>query len=432
MLELINKILWAVATACILISSIYFSFSLHFPQFHFKKMAQSLLGKKEKGGISPFQTLMMVLAGRIGVGSIAGVALAITIGGVGSIFWMWVIALLSAVNCYSETVLGIVYHEKDGEDIYKGGPSYYIKKGLGKPILGSIYAILILVSYIGGFLGIQSNTIVKSLNEIVSIPPVMIGLILVLLTALIIFGGVKQIAKATEKIVPIMTLLYLFIAGCILVCHYQMIPSLFSSIFQNAFHFKSFFSGFLPTFIIGIQRGLFSNEAGLGTGSIASSTTNVDKPSTQGYVQMIGIYITTLLICSATALIIMTSNYQELVLTDVNGIEITQYAFFYHLGNIGNWIIFLSIVLFSFSTILTGYYYGESSLKYLMRKIKDSHLFLLKVLTLGIVFLGCIFSSSFLWKLVDLFVALLAIINTYALLKLKHIIKEEQWIEKKK
>ena len=161
MLTILNQILWAIATAMILLSSLYFSYQLGFIQFNVIEMIRNLFKKKEGTGISPFQALMMVLAGRIGVGSIAGVALAIYLGGVGSIFWMWVIAILSAINAYCETVLGIIYKEKDQGDVYKGGPSYYIKKGLGNKTLGSIYAILILISYIGGFLGIQSNTIVK-------------------------------------------------------------------------------------------------------------------------------------------------------------------------------------------------------------------------------------------------------------------------------
>lgn len=432
MLTILNQILWAIATAMILLSSLYFSYQLGFIQFNVIEMIRNLFKKKEGTGISPFQALMMVLAGRIGVGSIAGVALAIYLGGVGSIFWMWVIAILSAINAYCETVLGIIYKEKDQGDVYKGGPSYYIKKGLGNKTLGSIYAILILISYIGGFLGIQSNTIVKSIEEMIPIDPMIVGICIVILTALIIFGGVKKIADATSKIVPVMTLLYLLVAFYIICINIQLMPSILWSIVKGAFQFKSFFSGFIPTFIIGIQRGLFSNEAGLGTGSIASSTTDSGDPSTQGFVQMIGIYITTLLICTATAFIILTSNYTELVLGDINGIEITQYAFQFHLGNIGTWVVFLSIVLFSFSTILTGYYYGESSLKYLFIKMKPIYLLFLKLFTLLILFLGSIVSSGVLWKIVDLLVALLAIINTYALVNLRNEIKEELVIYKAK
>ncbi len=432
MLTILNQILWAIATAMILLSSLYFSYQLGFIQFNVIEMIRNLFKKKEGTGISPFQALMMVLAGRIGVGSIAGVALAIYLGGVGSIFWMWVIAILSAINAYCETVLGIIYKEKDQGDVYKGGPSYYIKKGLGNKTLGSIYAILILISYIGGFLGIQSNTIVKSIEEMIPIDPMIVGICIVILTALIIFGGVKKIADATSKIVPVMTLLYLLVAFYIICINIQLMPSILWSIVKGAFQFKSFFSGFIPTFIIGIQRGLFSNEAGLGTGSIASSTTDSSDPSSQGFVQMIGIYITTLLICTATAFIILTSNYTELVLGDINGIEITQYAFQFHLGNIGTWVVFLSIVLFSFSTILTGYYYGESSLKYLFIKMKPIYLLFLKLFTLLILFLGSIVSSGVLWKIVDLLVALLAIINTYALVNLRNEIKEELVIYKAK
>lgn len=425
-METLNTIIWAVATALILFSGLYFTITLNFIQFNIREMLSNLLKRsKNKGGITPAQTLMLALAGRIGVGSIAGVALAIYLGGIGSIFWMWVIGILSSVNTFSETVLGIVYKEKDYGNVYKGGPSYYIRKGLNKPKLGNIYAIFILISYIGGFISIQSNTITKSLVKIIEINPIIIGVMICALTAAIIFGGIKKIASFTSKLVPIMTLFYLMVAVYVVVSNIDMIPNIFFQIVIGAFNFKSIIFGFLPVFIIGIQRGIFSNEAGLGTGSIASSTTDENNPTSQGYVQMLGIYVTTLLICTATAIIILTSNYQELELFDVNGIEITQYAFNYHLGEFGNIILFVFILMFAFSTVLTGYYYGESSLKYFFRKMKSSYLICLKLLTLLVLFLGCIVSSSFLWKLVDILVAILAIINIYALLSLRKDVKRE-------
>lgn len=428
-MDLANKILWAIATVFIVVSSVYFSFKLKFIQFHFKEMFHNLFHKqKGQEGIGPFQVLMMTLAGRLGVGSIAGIALAIYLGGVGSIFWLWVMAIFSSVLAYAETVIGIVYKKSDGKDIYKGGPAYYLSDGLGKKRLGAVYAILILVCYIGGFLGIQSNTITKSIQEIKPVSSYFVGVVIVVVTSFIIFGGVKKIASATGKIVPIMTLAYLVVAFYIIVINYQLLPSLLGQIIKEAFHFKSFISGFFTSFIVGIQRGIFSNEAGLGTGSIAASTSSSDNPSSQGYIQILGIYITSLLICTATAFIIMTSNYSPSLFTDVNGIEITQTAFQYHLGNVGNTFIFVSILLFAFSTILTGYYYGESSLKYFMDSIKPIYLILLKIVTLIVVFLGCILSSTILWKLVDILVALLAIINIYALIGLREeIVKELEY-----
>lgn len=416
---LINKILWLVATLLLVSSGIYFTIKLNFIQFRIKDMLKNIFSKEKEKGIKSYETLMMVLAGRIGVGSIAGVALAIHLGGIGSIFWMWVIAIVSASNSYVETVLGILYQEKDYDNIYKGGPSYYLKNGLNKKILGGIYALLIILSYVGGFLSIQSNTITKSINQITYVSPILIGLIISVVTMVIIFGGIRRIASFSSKVVPFMIIGYILIALYCCITNIYLIPDIFVNIIKSAFHFDSFFSGFLPTLIIGIQRGIFSNEAGLGTGAIASSTVNTTNSVKQGYIQMIGVYITTLLICTSTALIILTSDYTTLNLKDVNGIEITQYAFTYHLGNVGSYLIFISIILFSFTTILTGYYDGESSLKYFFKSIKNIYLIILKVLTILVLFIGCLIKASSIWLFVDILVALEAIINIYALFMLR-------------
>lgn len=412
MMILLNKFFLAIATALIVLLGIYFTWKLKGIQFNIPAIIQSFKHKKgDSKGISPVSSLMMVLAGRIGVGSIAGVALAIYIGGVGSIFWMWVIALIAASSTFIETVLGIKYKEHDEGNIYKGGPSYYMKNGLGLKKLGALYAIIVLIAYIGGFLGIQSNTIVKSFDSIVSVPTIVIATIICLFTAVVIFGGVSKIVNVTNKLVPTMTILYVGIALIIVLKNFSLFPTVLLSIFKEAFHLESFFSAFLPTMIVGIQRGIFSNEAGLGTGSLASSTTSDTDAVRNGFIQVVGIYITTLLICTSTAFVILTSNYNTINFHDINGIEITQYAFTYHLGNLGNYIVFGSIILFSFSTILTGYYYGESCLKYFFHNLHPRLLFLLKMSAILVIFLGCFLSPTILWNLVDIFVAFLAIIN---------------------
>lgn len=419
MLNIINKLVWAIATALIFMSGIYFTVKLKGVQFHFKEMFKNLLKKEKKvRGITPVQSFLMTLGSRIGVGSIAGVSLALYIGGPGSIFWMWISAFLAASTTFSETVLGIIYRKKDGND-YKGGPSYYIKDGLNNYFLGGVYAILILLSYVLGFVGIQGNTITKSTLEIINLPSFLIGIMLVIITSFIIYGGLKKIASFSSKLVPFMTLLYIGIAIFISIKNINLIPNIFKTIITSAFTLKSVYGGFFYCLIIGIQRGIFSNEAGLGTGSITSSTSSTNIPASQGYIQVLGIYVTTLLICTATAIIVMTSNYNELVLSDINGIEITQYAFKYHLGNFGNILLFVSVLLFSFTTILTGYYDGESSLKYFFEKIKPIHLNILKMISLLVLFLGCILPSTFIWSFVDILVAFLAIINIYALFKLR-------------
>lgn len=419
MLDDINHFIWLIASFLIVFSGLYFSFSLKGVQFRFKKMYKSLFNDKDSKGIKPYQTLMMVLAGRIGIGSIAGVALAIHLGGIGSIFWMWVTAFIGASNSFVETVLGIIYKEKDEGNIYKGGPSYYIKKGLNNKFLGGVYAIIVIFSYVGGFLSIQSNTITKSINEIITVSPIVVGIIISIATSFIIFGGIKRIANVAGKMVPFMTIGYVLVAVYICIVNIDTIPIIFKSIVLSAFNFKSFTGGFLGTVIIGIQRGIFSNEAGLGTGAIASSTVETKDSISQGYLQMIGVYITTLLICTSTAIIILTTPYKSLVLTDVNGIEITQFAFSYHLGDIGNYLVFISIILFSFSTILTGYYDGEASLKYFFKNVEKRYLLYLKLSTIIILFLGCMISSATLWSFVDILVAFEAIINIYAIFSLR-------------
>lgn len=426
LLEKIDNFIWIIAAIVIIISGIYFTFKLNFIQFKFSKIFKSLTKKNiENNSITSKQALMMVLAGRVGVGSISGVALAIYTGGVGSIFWMWLAALCAVTTCFGETVLGIKYKEKDNENIYKGGPSYYIKKGLKNPLLAFIYALLIIICYIGGFLSIQANTITKSSIELFNIDKIIIAIILSIIVLIVIFGGVQKISNVTSKLVPFMIGLYVITGGFILIVNYTQIPNMLSQIINSAFNFEAAKGGFLGTFLIGIQRGIFSNEAGMGTGSIASSIVDSNESAEQGYLQMLGVYITTMLICTSTAIIIMTSNYQSIHLIDINGIEITQYAFKYHLGNFGNIIVFLSIVMFAFSTILTGYYYSESSLKSIFKTVTSKQTLFLKFLIIIIIFIGCLTSPSILWKVVDILSAFLVIINVYALLKLRKEIKEE-------
>lgn len=425
MFEILNKVLWGVASIVIIFSGLYFSKELFFPQINIKALLHSVKRDTKKESISPISTLMMVLAGRIGVGSLAGVALAIYYGGAGAIFWMWIITLICAIHTFYETILGNVYKERDFGDVYKGGPMYYIKNGLHKPKIGMIYAVLILLAYVGGFIGIQANTITKSIQVIFPIMPVIVGIILVIATAIIIFGGVTRISNMTNKLVPLMTLFYVGVSGYILIKSGSKIPNVLKLIITDAFNVTSFISGFLPMLIIGIQRGIFAMEAGLGTGSIASSITANDDSVSLGYLQIIGIYITIFLICTATAFIILTSNYLNFDFSNMNGIELTQHAFTYHLGNFGNYFVFINILLFSFSTILTGYYYGESSLKYLNKKVTSKKLFILKIVNLSVILLGSLMSPGVLWKIVDILVAFLALINIYALFSLKDVVKEE-------
>lgn len=414
-MELILKILWFFATVIILSTSIYFTIKLNGIQFKFSKIIKSLKSSKGEKKFSNLETMMVTLAGRIGVGSIAGVSLAIYTGGVGTIFWMVITVFLCATNTFCETILGGIYKEKDDGNHYKGGPSYYIKKGLKNKKLGGIYAILIIIGYVCFFSAIQSNTITKSL---INQNAYVIAVILSILTFVIISGGLNKITKFSTLIVPIMTFIYLFFAILVIILNISTIPNIFIEIIKSAFNMDSFFKGFISGFFIGLQRGIFSNEAGIGTGSIVSSSNSSKDLMKQGYTQMFGIYVTTFVICISTSIIVLTSDYNSLNYIDMNGIEMTQHAFIYHFGSFGNLALTVSIIFFSFSTIVTAYYYGESCLKY-FGNVNSKKILILKLLTVVIVFIGCIISSSFLWRFADIVVALLIIINTYSIFRLR-------------
>lgn len=421
--NILTSIIWAIATLALLGSGIYYSYKTKFVQLKISKMILLLLKKnKNSSGISSFSSLAMSLAGRIGVGSLAGVSLAIYIGGPGSIFWMWVTSIIISCNTYIEAYLGVAFQEKDISNINKGGPAYYIKKGLNYPYLSGLYAVIIIISYIGGFLTIQTNTIVKSINSIITINPFLIIIIIAIITSIIIFKDLKRIAKFNVWIVSIMGIIYLTLGIFIIIKNITIIPGIIKCIFTSAFNLKSFIGGFLYTLIIGIQRGVFASETGLGTSSITASTTK-DTPHDQGLIQTFGIHITTFVVCTITTFIILSTDYPSLQIIDINGIEITSYAFSFHFGNYGSIFLTIIVILFSYSTIITGYYYGESNLKFLFNNISKRKINIFKIICIIIISLGGIITSTIIWNLVDVCVAILIIINIYAILKLYRIIK---------
>ena len=423
MMKILNSIFWSTTIALLLGGGLYFKLKLRGVQFRIISMLKSF--KTEKNStITPFKSLTMALAARIGVGSLAGIAIAIYNGGKGTIFWIWISSLITSVNTFVESVLGIKYHKKDKEQ-YVGGPAYYIDKGLNKRKLAKCYALLIILAYIIGFMSIQANTIASSLNDYYKIAPIISGIIVALISGIIIIKGLKGIVEVTSTLVPIMGIGYLILSFLIIIININKIPSIVLDIIKDAFNFKALSSGLIATFIIGIQRGVFSTEAGLGSGAIAASAVPTNKSIKIGLTQVLGIHFTTFIICTSTALIILTSPYETLTIANMNGIELTQYALNYHLGHIGIIILVLSIISFAFSTIIAGYYYGESNLKYLKTNTNNFDISLLKIVTIIILIAGSVISASFLWSLVDIFVALMAIINMYSLISLRKIVIKE-------
>lgn len=414
MIRIITDVLWSTAIIFLLGGGIYFTIALKFPQFKFKRMIKGLT--QTSNNVSPYQSLTMSLAARIGVGSLAGIALAIYIGGPGTIFWIWITSIITSVNTYCESYLALKYQEKDNNS-YKGGPAYYIKNGLNNKKLAFIYALFIIISYIFGFITIQANTISKSLKSFLNINPLIVGIILSILTGYIIFKGLNKIIDITSKMVPIMGIGYLFISIIIFILNYNKVPEILNLIISSAFDIKTFGIGILSTFIIGIQRGIFSTESGLGSASIATSTSYVKDKKSLSLAQILGIYFTIFIVCTSTAFIILSSNYKILKLNNINGIELTEYALKYHLGSIGKIILLFIILSFAFSTIIAGYYYGESNMNFISPN--KTKIFILKILTIILVIIGSIISSTLLWNIVDIFVASLAIINMYSLIKMR-------------
>lgn len=415
-LSIINKTLWGITTFFLILSGIYFSNKLNFLQFNIKKMIQGFKNDSSEG-VSPFKTLMLTLAARIGVGSLAGIALAIHIGGPGTIFWLWISTIIVVPNAYVESFLAVMFHEKRN-DKNVGGPSYYIDKGLKNKKLARIYALIVFITYIFGFLTIQANTIAKSFQNFNNSNPFIIGLIVALMTSVVIFKGAKTIINISSKIMPFIGIVFVGVSGYILLINIEQLPHIINLIIKEAFNFKSLGIGIITPFIIGFQRGIFSNEAGVGSGAIAAATVDNNDAMGQGRIQILGIYFTSLVLCTLTAFIILLSDYNINIFQNINGIELTQYALRYHLGSFGDIILLITIFVFAFSTIISGYYYGESSINYLSNSWQSHH-YELKLLTILLLVVGSITKPKILWDFVDIGLAIMALINIYSILKLK-------------
>ena len=396
----------------LVVTGIYFTIKLKFKHFNMIKAIKVML-KSDNNGISSFQSLCISLASRIGVGSLSGVVLSIYVGGVGSIFWMWIITLICSSNTMVESMLSIKYRKRLNNGYYEGGPFYYISMGLKKYNMAMIYALIFVVAYIFGFLPIQSNTISKIVTEIIPIPSIIVGFIIVILTGLVIFKGVKEIADVVSKLVPIISVIYIITCLIILIKNISLIDDVILLIIKEAFNKKSFITGL----IVGCTKSIFSTEAGLGTGAIASASSSNSSAEEQGLVQVFGINFDTFIVSTLTSFVVILSPYTTLNITNINGIEITRNAFIYHLGNFGGLILTLSIILFAFSTIIGGYYYGEIAIKYITKK---ENMKVLKIVTMVLLLISTIISPTIIWKMIDKFIVMLGIINTISLILLRN------------
>lgn len=415
----INMVLWSyVLIALLLLSGLFYTLRTGFAQGRLLgDMVALITGKlsslkdgekKIAGQVTGFQAFCIAVASHVGTGNLAGVAIAVVVGGPGALFWMWIIALLGAATSLIENTLAQTYKVKDGKGGFRGGPSYYMEKALGQKTLGYIFSIIVIVTFAFVFNTVQANTIAQAFETTFNLGGVISGVILAALTALIIFGGLHRIANVVGFLVPIMAIGYVVVAVIVLALNIHHIPRLFMSIIEAAFGLKQAVGGAIGVAMLqGIKRGLYSNEAGMGSAPNAAATSNVSHPVKQGLLQAFGVFVDTILICSATGFIVLL--YPDFATTAKEGIQVTQDALAYSIGSWGKDFITLCIFLFAFSSLVGNYYYGEANLEFLTKR--KSSMLIFRVLTVACVFLGSVAKLAFVWNIADVSMGIMALMN---------------------
>lgn len=388
-----------------------------------KSMLEKSDSKEGEKKVSSFQALMISTASRVGTGNIAGIATAIAAGGSGAVFWMWLMALIGGASAFIESTLAQVYKvKKDGQ--YRGGPSYYMERALGKRWMGILFSVLLIICFAYGFNGLQAYNMSSALQYYIegyseSVYPMILGIILAAATAFVIWGGVHRIGFITSVIVPIMAVIYIVMGLVTMLLHITELPQMFAEIFANAFNFRAMAGGFAGSaVVIGIKRGLFSNEAGMGSAPNASASADVVHPVKQGLVQIISVFIDTILICSSTAIMLLVSGVDG-VSGVLDGIPYVQAAISANVGEWGIHFITISIFAFAFSSLIGNYYYAESNIVFI--KNNKVIMFLFRVTCIVAIFLGAQADFSLVWNIADITMGLMAIVNIIAIFLLGNI-----------
>ncbi|MCF7223384.1 alanine/glycine:cation symporter family protein [Marilutibacter chinensis] len=431
----LNDIIWSKALIYLCLGAgLYFSIRSRFMQVRgFGEMLRLLFrGQSSSAGVSSFQALAMSLSGRVGTGNIAGVATAITFGGPGAVFWMWVVAFLGASTAYVESTLAQIYKEKDDNGQYRGGPAYFIEKAMGQKWYAWLFALVTVIAT--GLLlpGVQANSIAQSMNTAWNVPTWATALVVVAALGFIIFGGVKRIAHFAQVVVPFMAVAYMIIAVVIVSMNAQMVPDMVALIFNSAFGREAAFGAVLGLAVEwGVKRGIYSNEAGQGTGPHAAAAAEVSHPAKQGYVQAFSVYVDTLLVCSATAFLILSTGMYNvqgpdgtMLVNELPGVEAgpgyAQAAVETALQGFGAPFVALALLFFAFTTIVAYYYMAETNIAYINRKAHRPWLtLLLRVGIMAAVAYGAIKSAALAWGLGDIGVGLMAWLNIIAILILQ-------------
>nr|WP_242620112.1 alanine/glycine:cation symporter family protein [Moraxella caviae] len=435
----INTPLWDILIWMLIAIGLFFTLISGFAQFRLfgrsvKTMLTSRSGHNADDGISAFQAFVTGLASRVGVGNVAGVAIAISLGGAGAVFWMWLIALIGMCSALAESSLAQLFKIRDPlTGRFRGGPAYYIEQGLGQKWLGVVFAIALIVCFGFVYQSIQSNTITQSLQSAMGcvsendacqgdwqIYKHVVGAMLVILTAPIIFGGIQRVSKIAEMIVPFMAMIYLAVAAFVIVLNITEVPAVIGLIFTKAFTFEAAGGGLFGSMVSaammqGIKRGLYSNEAGQGSAPNAAAAASVKHPVEQGTIQMLGVFVDTLIVCSCTAFVILLATMPENA-GDLTGVQLTQAALEQHVGGWGQYFLAGLLFVFAFSTIIGNYAYAESNMQFL--KNNEIVLTLFRVLVLAFVYFGAVTKVAVVWDMGDLTMGTMAFINLIAIVLL--------------
>ena len=418
-IDAINTVVWGyILIYGLLAVGIYFSIRLRFLQiFHFREFIRAVTRTPEKDsqGITPIQALTTSLASRVGTGNIAGVAVAVYTGGPGALFWMWIVALLGMATAYAESALAQLYKVNDHHGLYRGGPAFYISRGLKSPWAGAVFSVALLVVFGLVFNAVQANAIAESFSESFSLDRTQVGVALAVLSGIVIFGGIRNIARVAEVVVPFMAVAYLGVALWVLVANIDKIPEVFALIVRSAFGMDQAVGGVVggmtAAMLNGVKRGLYSNEAGMGSAPniAAVAIPSPHHPSSQGFVQALGVFIDTILICTATGVMILMSDALQPG-SGVTGTVLTQHALAYHIGEHGKDFVALAVFFFAFTSIIGNYSYAEGALTYLNINNKPC-LFILRALVLVFIVWGAREAITTVFDAADAVMGIMAIIN---------------------
>ena len=410
-----------ILIALLIGAGLYFTIRTKFVQFRLLGESIRVIKepKKDEKSISSFQALMVSTASRVGTGNIVGVTGAIIAGGPGAVFWMWIIALVGGASAFIESTLAQIYKKK-GETGSYGGPAYYIKQALHSPALGGAFAIALILTYMGGFNALASYNMTDFVK--VYFPgdntTLIIGAVIAVLAGIVILGGGKRISQVTQYMVPIMAMIYIAVALIVVIMNIGNLPMVIGKIFSEAFSAQSVFGGlFGAAMMNGIKRGLYSNEAGIGSAPNAAASADVSHPVKQGLVQMLSVFLDTLVICTATAFMILCTNLDPALYVDAAGNTMNaayiQDSLVMNFGAFGSLFITAALALFAFTTLIGNYYYAEMNINYLIKGATDNKTFMLvyRLVAVFIIFIGAQFSAGLAWDLADVLMGFMALIN---------------------